>query len=286
MEIKSINDKNLKDIVVPCVCEEWVKKFVENNNVNIEKVREGFSKGAKLRIDWVKKCLPLGYGAKIAYQQERPIGFVDYLPIETQKDIAGQDITLINCINIIPNYSYRGKGYGGLLLEEVEIEAKKLSRVIAVIAHNHQKWMPVSFFIKSGYKVVDERGSEIREMLMLKAFCPVRPPKFVKQKYEYKPKPISGKVVVEIFWSGMCPHNLLSTELLKAVLSEFGNKVLIKEIATNDLPSDMLKKYGHGYGVYINGKPNFWLLGASRNEIHRKIERVIYRERCEFEDKC
>lgn len=272
MEIKRINDKNLKDIVDSCICEEWVKKFAENNDVNIERVREGFSKGAELRIDWIKKWLSLGYRAKIAYQQGRPIGFVDYLPIETQIDIAGQDIILINCINIIPNSSYRGKGYGKLLLDEAEIDVKKLSKGVAVIAHNHPRWMPISFFTKRGYKVVDERDSEIKEMLMLKAFCLVGPPKFVKQKYDYKPKPVSGKVVVEIFWSGVCPHNLLSVELLKDVLSEFGNKVLIKEVATNDLPSDVIKKYGHGYGFYINGKPNFWLLGASRDEIHREVE--------------
>jgi GNAT superfamily N-acetyltransferase len=272
MEIKNLNDENLKDIVEPCVCEEWVKKFAENNDVNIGRVREGFFKGAELRIDWIKKWLSVGYRAKIAYQQERPIGFIDYLPIETQKGISGQDITLINCINIIPNSSYRGKGYGKLLLEEAEIDVKKLSKGVAVIAHNHPRWMPASFFTKRGYKVVDEQDGEIKEMLMLKAFHPVESPKFVKQKYDYKPKPISGKIVVEIFWSGVCPHNLLSVELLKDVLSEFGNKVLIKEVATNDLPLDAIKKYGYGYGVYINGKPNFWILGASRDEIHREIK--------------
>jgi hypothetical protein len=272
MEVKNLNDKNLKDIVEPCVCEEWVKRFTKSNNVNIERVRKGFSKGAELRIDWIKKWLPLGYGAKIAYEKERPVGFIDYLPIETRKDIAGQDITLINCVLIIPNSIYRDKGYGKLLLEEVEIDAKKLSKGIAVIAHNHPRWMPASFFTRRGYEVVDEREGKIKEMLMLKAFCPVELPKFVKQKYDYKHKPVSGKVVVEIFWSGVCPHNLLNVELLKNVLSEFGNKVLIKEVATNDLPSDVIKKYGHGYGVYINGKPNFWLLGASRDEIYREIE--------------
>jgi hypothetical protein len=265
----------LKDIVEPCICEEWVKKFAENNDVNIERVREGFSKGTELRIDWIKKRLPLGYRAKIVYEREKPIGFIDYLPSETRKDIAGQGITLINCINIIPNSSYRGKGYRKLLLEEAEMDVKKLSKGVAVIAHNHSGWMSASFFTKRGYKVVDERDGEIKETLMLKAFCPVGPPKFVKQKYDYKHKPVSGKVVVEIFWSGACPHNLLSVELLKDVLSEFGNKVLIKEVATNDLPADVIKKYGHGYGVYINGKPNFWLLGASKDAIRQEIERNL-----------
>jgi len=277
MEIKNINEKNLKDIVNPCVCEEWIKKFADNNDVNIKRVRESFSKGTELRIEWIKKRLPLGYRAKIVYEQERPIGFIDYLPIETQKDIAGQDITLINCINVIPNSSYRGKGYGKLLLEEAEIDMKKLSKGVAVIAHSHPRWMPVPFFTKRGYEIVDERDGEIKEMLMLKAFCSVGPPKFVRQKYDYKPKPVFGKVVVEIFWSGACPHNLLSVELLKDVLSEFGNKVLIKEVATNDLPSNVIKKYGHDFGVYTNGKPNFWLLGASRDEIHREIKSNLQR---------
>jgi len=284
MEIKNLTNENLKDIVGPCICEEWVERFAKNNDVNIERVRKGFSKGAELRINWIKKRLPLGYRAKIAYEKERPIGFIDYFPIETVGGISGQDITLINCVLIIPNPIYRNKGYGKLLLEEVEIDVKKLSKGIAVIAHNHPRWMPASFFAKRGYKVVDEQDSKIKEMLMLKTFQPVQLPKFIRQKYDYKPKTVSGKVVVEIFWSGMCPHNLLSVELLKDMLNEFGNKVLIKEAATNDLPSDVIKKYGHGYGIYINGKPNFWLMGASRDEIHQEIESNLS-GRCEFENK-
>jgi GNAT superfamily N-acetyltransferase len=272
MEVKNLTNENLKDIVGPCVCEEWIERFVKNNDVNIERVRKGFSKGAELRIDWIKKWLPLGYGAKIAYEKEWPIGFIDYFPIETARDIFGQDITLINCVLIIPNPIYRDKGCGKLLLEAVEIDVKKLSKGIAVRAHNHPRWMPASFFAKRGYKVVDEQDGKIKEMLMLKIFQSVEPPKFVRQKYTHEPKLISGKVVVEIFWSGVCPHNLLSVELLKNALSEFGNKVLIKEVATNDLPSDVIKKYGHGYGIYINGNPNFWLMGASRDEIHQEIE--------------
>ena len=273
MEIKSLDDKNLKDIVKPCVCEEWVKKFAENNNVNIERVREGFSKGAELRIDWIKKRITLGYRAKIAYEQGRPIGFIDYLPMATAKEaISGQDITLINCVLAIPSSSYRGKGYGRLLLEEAEIDVEKLSKGVAVIAHNHPRWMPASFFTKRGYKLVDEQDGEIKELLMLKAFRPVEPRHFVKQKYGYRPHSASRRTVVEIFWSGICPHNLLSVELLKDVLNEFGDKVFVREVATNNIASDLIKKYGHSYGVYINGKPTFWLLGASRDEIRQETE--------------
>lgn len=273
MEIKSLDDENLKDIVKPCICEEWVKKFSKENDLSVERVREGFSKGAELRIDWIKKRITLGYRAKIAYEQGRPIGFIDYLPMATAKEaISGRDITLINCINIIPSSSYRGKGYGKLLLGEAETDVEKVSKGIGVIAHNHPRWMPASFFTKRGYKLVDEQDGEIKEMLMLKAFRPVEPPHFVKQRYGYRPHSASRRTVVEIFWSGICPHNLLSVELLKDVLNEFGNKVLVREVATNDLASGLIKKYGHSYGVYINGKPTFWLLGASRDEIRQEIE--------------
>jgi len=273
MEIKSLNEENLKDIVEPCICDEWVKKFAKENGLSVERVREGFSKGAELRIDWIKKRIPLGYRAKIAYEQGRPIGFIDYLPMATAKEaISGQDITLINCINIIPSSSYRSKGCGKLLLGEAETDVEKVSKGIAVIAHNHPRWMPASFFTKRGYKLVDEQDGEIKELLMLKAFCPVEPLHFVKQKYGYRPQPASRRTVVEIFWSGICPHNPLSVELLKDVLNEFGDKVLLREVASNNLSSDLIKKYGHSYGVYINGKPSFWLLGASRDEIRQEIE--------------
>ena len=138
MEIKSLNDENLKDIIEPCVCKEWAEKFAKWHDIDIERVREAFFKGAKLRIDWIKKRLPLGYRAKIAYEGEKPIGFIDYSPMETAKEsISGHDITLINCILVIPGHSYRSKGYGRLLLESAEADAEKMSRGIAVVAHNH-----------------------------------------------------------------------------------------------------------------------------------------------------
>jgi len=273
LTIKSLNEENLKDIVKPCVCEEWVKKFAKGNHVSEQRVSRRFSKGAELRVDWIKKRILLGYRAKIAYKRERPIGFIDCLPIEAAKEaISGQNITLINCILIIPSSAYRGKGFGELLLGEMETDVEKVSKGIAVIAHNHPGWMPSSFFTKMGYNVVDEQDGEIKEMLMLKAFRPVESPQFVRQKYGNMSRSTSWRVVVEIFWSGACPHNLLCVELLKDVLDEFGNKVLIKEVATNDLPSDVKGEYGHGYGIYINGKPNSWLLGASRDEIRQEIE--------------
>ena len=273
MKIKDLHNENLRDIVEPCICEEWIEKFAKWHDVDIERVRETFFKGAKLKIDWIRKRLPLGYKAKIAYEGKNPIGFIDYSPIEIAKEsISGHDITLINCILVIPSHSYRGKGYGRVLLESAEAEAEKTSRGIAVVAHNHPGWMPASFFTKWGYKLVDELDGEIKEMLMLKTFRSVEPPRFVKQKYGYRPHSTSQRMVVEIFWSGICPHNLLSVELLKDVLNEFDDKVFVKEVATNDLASDVIKEYGHSYGVYINGKPTFWLLGASRDEIRQEIE--------------
>lgn len=289
MKIKSLTDKKLKDILKICICEEWVEKFAKSHNVNSERVREQFSKGAKLRINWIRKRLTLGYKAKIAYvpfretsltgyESKRPIGFIDYMPIEVEKEsVSGQNITLINCILIIPDHSYRVKGYGELLLAEAEADVRKESKGIAVIAHNHSRWMPASFFTKRGYKIVDEQNGEIKEILMLKAFRPVEPPRFLKQKYDYNPKSMSGKVTVEIFWSGGCPHNLISVKLLKDALNEFGDKVIIKEVATNDLASDIIRKHGYGYGVYISGKPKFWLLGASKEGIREEIERNLHR---------
>jgi GNAT superfamily N-acetyltransferase len=271
MEIEDLNEENLKDIVKPCICKEWIEKFAKWHNIDIERVREGFSKGAELRIDWIKKRVPLGYKAKIAYEQGRPIGFIDYSPMTIAKEvISGQDVNLINCINIIP--SYRDKGYGRLLLREAETDVEKVSKGIAVIAHNNPGWMPVSFFAKWGYNIVDERNGKIKEILMLKTFRPVQRPSFLKSADTYKPKIVSGKVTVEILWSGACPHNLICVKLLKEVLNEFGDKISVKEVATNDLASDVIRKYGHCCGVYLNGKPNFWLLGASKNEVRQEIE--------------
>lgn len=273
MEIKTLDDQNLPEVVEPCICEEWVEKFAEKFNLSIDRVRKLFSEGRELRIDWIRRRLMLGYRAKISYEREKPIGFIDYVPVETEEEgISGRDITLINCILIIPGY--RGKGYGRILLKEAERDAEKTRRGIAVIAHEHERWMPASYFLKRGYKEVDRQGEEFKRILMLKAFREVEPPKFMEQEHS-RPESVSGKIVVEISWSGRCPHNLISVELLKNVLAEFGDRLVIKEMMTNDLTSEVIRKYGRGCGVYINGEPKFWLLGASEEEIRHEIKSVL-----------
>ncbi len=271
MEIKNLTFDNLKDIIEPCICREWTKRLAKNTGVSIKRVRESLYRGAKLKVNWIEKRLKLGYNAKILYEKENPIGFIDYLPVETQTEITGKDIVLINCVSIMPNFRYRGKGYGKLLLEEVELNAKKLSKGIAVVAHNHPKWMPYSFFEKFGYKKVGERGSEIKDVLMFKEFKSAEIPRF-KPRYEYKSKIPSGKILVEIFWSGVCPHNVLSVELFKDTLKIFKDVVIIKELFSNELEEKVIQKYAHGYGVFINGKEESWLLGASKDEILRRMK--------------
>ncbi len=274
MKIKNLTFDNLKDIIDPCICREWTKRLTKNTGVSIKRVRESLYRGAKLKIAWIKKRRQLGYKAKILYERENPIGFIDYLPVETQMEITGKDIVLINCVSILPDPSYRGKGYGKLLLEKVECDAKKVSKGIAVVAHNHPKWMPYFFFEKFGYKKVGERGREIKDVLMFKEFQSVEIPRF-KPRYEYKSKIPSGKILVEIFWNGVCPHNVLSVELFKDTLKIFKDVVIIKELFSNELEEKVIQKYGHGYGVFINGKQENWLLGASKDEIRQELGRII-----------
>jgi GNAT superfamily N-acetyltransferase len=278
MKIKDLNEENLKDIVSPCICKEWAERIAKLTGRDIERVKEAFSKGTELKIDWIRKRLPLGYKAKIAYEKGKPIGFIDYLPIEIAQDsIMGHRITVINCIQVVQDY--KNKGYGKTLLESAEANAEKISKGIAVVAHNHPRWMPASFFTKRGYRVVDERNDKMKRILMVKTFGPFQPPRFVKSASAYNPKLVPGKVTVEIFYSGACPQNLIFVESLREMLVEFKDKVIIKEVMTNDLPSVVTKKYGHSYGVYINGKPNFWLLGASRDEISEEISSILNKER-------
>jgi GNAT superfamily N-acetyltransferase len=252
VRIVDFSEKNLMDLVKPCISEPETLQF---------------KKGAPFRIDWIKKSLNKGYGAKLLYDGRKPIGFIDYLPIEYIPDpVEGKDIFFLNCIYI--QRAYWGKGYGRMLILALEDEAKKKDKGVALLAWDHSHWfMPASYFLNLGCEEVARRGKEV---LLWKKFAERKPPYFIEGKY--KPHLVSGRLLVEAFFSGRCPHNSVIVERVKRVCEEFQNGMEFREISTEDFK--LAKKSGISFGILFNGKRK--LLGApTEEEIRREVKSAL-----------
>ena len=257
-EIRDLTPENLGVEAVCC----------EVENKDLQQV-------ADEKVAWLKHMMLKGLSAKLTYEDEKPVGFIEYLPIEHAPiAVVGEDLTFIDCIWVFsPNPDkrpggFQGKGYGRTLIEAAEADAKKTSKGMAVTAYDHDFWfMPMSFFTRFGYKEVNRRGTLV---LLMKAFEPVERPSFLKSKY--KPQLLPGKVVVDAFWNAKCPMGLVVMHRLREACAEFGDQVVLKEICTNE--RKVIDQYGLSSGIYFNGESRFWA-PPSKNEIRAELKKAL-----------
>lgn len=110
-------------------------------------------------------------------------------------------------------------------------------------------WMRASWFKKHGYHKAERQGLA---MLMWKRFCDsATPPKWYRRCDEFL-QLTPGKVTITAFSSGWCMAQNLVYERAKRAASEFGDKVIFKEISTFE--RDIVAKWGIVDDVFVDNK--------------------------------
>lgn len=138
---------------------------------------------------------------------------------------------------------------GKALLQAAEIDAKERgSKGIVAWGVSIPVFMKASWFKKQGYAKVDKQGIQV---LLWKPFTDdAIPPKWIRQKKE--PEIISGKVTVTAFINGWCPAQNMVFERAKRAASEFGDKVVFREI--NTLNREAFLEWGIADALFIDNK--------------------------------
>ncbi len=234
MEIIDLNEKYYS-IYYMCL-EDWSPDIKEAGN-HKEK--------------WFTKFKDKGLRVKIAVEDDKVCGMIQYLPIERSM-IEGKDLYFINCIWVhghkqgIGNFQKRG--IGTKLLQAAEEDVKLLNgKGIAAWGLSLPFWMKASWFKKKGYKKIDKNGIAI---LLWKPFTEdAVPPKWIKGKK--KPQTVDGKVTVTSFINGWCPAQNMIYERAKKAASTFGEKVVFNEIPTADKES--LNEWGICDALFVDG---------------------------------
>ncbi len=201
---------------------------------------------------WFNKFKDKGLRVKIAVEEEKACGMIQYLPIEHSM-AEGKDLYFINCIWVhghkqgIGNYQKRG--IGTKLLEAAEEDVKILNaKGIAAWGVSFPFWMKASWFRKKGYKKVDKNGMAV---LLWKPFVEdAVPPKWIKEKK--KPSITKGKVNVTSFTNGWCSAQNMILERTKRAVQCFDDKVEFKIISTSEKES--LCEWGICDALFVDGK--------------------------------
>lgn len=222
------------------------------------------------RKAWLREMCDEGLMVKVALLDDKRVGMLYALPIEVSPwGPLGHDLLMIPCLFVL-NHG-KGKGAGRALIAEAEKEAKRRGKngIVTLAFHRDFWFMPASFFEKMGFTEVDRRGEEV---IIWKAFDPsAEAPKFLESTYEFKP--ISGKVVIDLFWNRFCQTSEIEAERVREVTDEFSDKVVLNEYPAHE--RETLLRYQHPRGIFVNGKEIFWGYEAPKEGIREAVEKAL-----------
>jgi len=222
---------------------------------------------------WFKKMKDKGLRVKIALEEEKVCGMIQYVPVEISS-IAGEGLYFIQCIWVHGHKqgigNYQKKGIGKALLQAAEKDIKSMHKK-GVVAWGISLpfWMKASWFKKQGYKKIDKNGMAV---LLWKPFMEnAIPPRWIRKKK--KPPTKEGKVVVTSFINGWCSVQNMVHERAKRASQEFGNKVEFQEIQTSN--REVLEEWGISDALFIDGKQLSTGPPPSFEKIKKKIRRRV-----------
>ena len=241
IEIKGLSEETLWDVASFCYRHpEREKEYVIGD-------KERFQEGYQRRADYLKKMLSEGGRAQIAHRQGRPLGFIEYYPIEvTNLEVDGRDIMAIWCINV--REDERGQGVGSGLIQACLEDARRLGRKGVVVTCWDPLWMPKATFKRHGFAEVGPAGTN--GLVLFRAFEQVEAPWWIGRKPAFHP--VEGRLLLEIYHTDRCPIHWRNTQLVKGIAKEFGPAIEVREHPTDDRAE--MQRHGTAYSIYLNGE--------------------------------
>ncbi|MEA1871913.1 MAG: YoaP domain-containing protein [Chloroflexota bacterium] len=138
--------------------------------------REGFPE----KIEWLKDRFPEGMKIKTLYSDEDGNqGMIEYIPGEyCWRPVEASGYMFIHCLFVGFKRTYKGKGYGSLLVDESLRDAEKGNmHGVAVVTRKGSFMAGKEIFVKNDFEVVDKAFPDFE--LLVKKFNKKAPsPKF------------------------------------------------------------------------------------------------------------
>jgi N-acetylglutamate synthase-like GNAT family acetyltransferase len=225
---------------------------------------------------WYNAMRQKGLRVKLALNDSGLVaGMVHYAPIE-HSWIDGEDLYFVYCIWVHGHKKgrgdLRGRGVGTALLKAAEKDAKKLqTKGLVVWGLLLPFFMRAGWFKRHGYKKVDRKGISV---LLWKPFSDdASPPRWIRAKR--KPERVPGKVVVTALANGWCSGINGMIERARRISSEFGDKVVFREIDTSNRAA--VHEWGLSDGLFVNEKSIYNGPPLSNEKIRKIIWKKVRR---------
>jgi hypothetical protein len=157
---------------------------------------------------------------------------------------------------------YQKQGYGRYIFDTfLEDMDKWGAKGLLVEATNIEGQMHMDHYLSRGFEVILEIGH--RKLM----YRPIGQDEILVEALEPRIRSRSGVPVEILVLSGyLCPYEVATLMLLPGVAKEFGEQVVLRQIA---LTPETLQDYGAVRGIFVNGRQR--LTGAESEEAIRRI---------------
>ncbi|MEA2089877.1 MAG: GNAT family N-acetyltransferase [Thermoproteota archaeon] len=271
IEVKSLSTENIDDEIVCCLG----KQLFENPPPE-------FAAGIEYKRNWLRKQISrYGEAGKIAYRNNEPVGFLEFVPDEiapitmTEKE----RFVFVDCYYVLRKE--QRKGIGSALINSTIQEFSKAhswfdnkpAQSIKLIAFEKQDWKNAEPFYKMGFKTELKwlySGLKHRWIPVLLSFAIQQRERKVR-KIEIKlPVHKSFPLSVKVFRSVPCPYGSPNFPWVRKVTSKFGRRVKLEILDMWEKP-ELTETYGPTPGTVVNDR----LVFASPKEYQLVLEKTI-----------
>ncbi len=217
----------------------------------LEEWSDDMKNGVCRKECWYNSMREKGLRVKLARNDAGIVaGMIHYAPIE-HSWIEGENLYFVYCIWVHGHKKGRGDlrkhGVGTALLRAAEDDMARLqSNGLVVWGVILPFYMRAKWFKKHGYRKVERNGISV---LLWKSFSDEAvPPRWIRAKK--KPERVPGKVVVTALANGWCSGINGMLERAKKICSEFGDKVIYREIDMSSRAA--IREWGLSDGLFVN----------------------------------
>jgi L-amino acid N-acyltransferase YncA len=236
-------------------------KIIKNNPAETESFRLcGYknlkNQGYRNKIEWINQQTDAGLQYHhLVDESNDAVGSVEYMMGENSwRPVNADGYLVIHCLCIMSN-KYKGKGYGGKLLQTVIDDAKKQKANGVVCVTRKGTWMPKKpLFLKHGFEVCDTMKPDF-ELMVLRLNQEAPLPVFANPDAIVAEGHKEGLV---IYTSDQCPYALkATTEIAETAQKEFGLQLVIAKLENADEAQQMPTPFGN-FCVVLNGEVIAW----------------------------
>ena len=197
---------------------------------------------------WFEKRYKEGMRMKILKDTDgKMMGFIEYIPAShAWRPVEAKNFMFIHCMYISSNKN-KNKGFGSLLINESENDAKALNMSGVCVMTSNGVWITDKrIFEKNGYAEVDQRGRF--ELISKKWNRAAKDPKLMDWALQQK-----KYMGWHLLYADQCPWHEKSVFALLNTAHEYGIDLKVHKIST----AQEAKNAPSGYGVFNllkNGK--------------------------------